>query len=152
MEVVSVDAYKFNTLEEYIKTESRHYYNLSYRGIKNSEIKQFCESKGIKVKSRDKRNDMLDKLFETDEYVMEFYEEFKEYICVSFFDYSERFGISKSQYNQLKKANFFEIDGYFEVKARYGWITVPALSAKQFFNMTQEEINLALNNNQESLF
>jgi len=147
-----MNAYEFNSLEEYVKAESRHYYHLSHRGINNWDIYFFCSLKGIKVTSKERRDSMLDKLFETDEYVMEFYEKFKEYICVNFVDYSERFGITKSQYNKLKKANFFEIECYFQAKARYGWITVPALSAKQFFNMTQEEINLALNNNQESLF
>lgn len=147
-----MDAYKFDSLEDYVKNESRNYYRLSHRGIENWYIRQFCNSKGVKVTSRETRGEMLDKLFETDDYVIEFYESFREYICVNFIDYAERFGLTRSEYNKLKKANFFEIECFFEAKSQYGWITVPALSAEQFFNMTREDIDMALNNNQKPLF
>ena len=144
---------RFNVYD-YIKNESKHYYAASYRGIKNDEIRNFCKSKGIKVKSKETRKEMLDKLFETDDYVLEFYETFREYISVSFFDYNERFNVSKEDYDRLKKDDFFEIECHYRVRSRYGWIEVPALSAEQFFRMTQEEIDKALNNGygQQTLF
>lgn len=96
---------------------------------------------------------MLDKLFETDDYIMEFYQAFREYISVSFFDYNEKFNVSKADYQKLLAADFFEIECHYEVRSRgYGWITVPALSAEQFFNTTQEEIDSAVNGGQVSLF
>ena len=147
-------AYKFDNVYDYIKNEAKHYYAASYRGIKNDEIRNFCEAKGIKVKCRETRKEMLDKLFETDDYVLEFYETFREYISVSFFDYNERFNVSKEDYDRLKKDDFFEIECHYRVRSRYGWIEVPALSAEQFFRMTQEEIDKALNNGygQQTLF
>lgn len=143
----------FNNVYDYIKNEAKHYYAASYRGIKNDEIRNFCEAKGIKVKRRETRKEMLDKLFETDDYVMEFYETFREYISMSFFDYNERFNLSKEDYDRLKKYGFFEIECHYRVRSRgYGWITFPALSAEQFFNTTQEEIDSAVNGGQVALF
>lgn len=146
-------ANRFNNVYDYIKNEAGHYYALSHRGIKNDDIRNFCNSKGIKVKVRETRKEMLSKLFETDDYVLEFYETFREYISVSFFDYNERFNVSKEDYDRLKKDDFFEIECYYKVRSRaYGWIEVPALSAEQFFNMTQEEVDKALGKGQQALF
>lgn len=97
---------------------------------------------------------MLDKLFETDDYVIEFYETFREFISVSFFDYNERFNLSKEDYDRLKKGDFFEIECHYRVRSHYGWIEVPALSAEQFFSITREDIDKALKNGygQQALF
>lgn len=145
LEVVGVNAYTYENLESYVLAECRNFYNLSHRGIKNDDLRVFCHKKGVKVKSRDTRDVMFDRLFESGVTALELYEEFKSDIGAHYVDYAERFGVTKNEYNKLKRRNFFVIDGHYEAKAYGGWITVPVLSAEQFFSVTREDIDAALN-------
>ena len=144
MEALTMFAYKFETLEDYVKDESKRYYNLSHRGILKWQIESFCYRHEVTVKSSDSRNEMLDKLFERDELVLEFYEEFQEFIGVGYHDYYQRFNLTKNEYQKLKRRDFFELHCYYDVKYKYGWTTFPSYSARQFFSVTREDIDKAL--------
>lgn len=112
----------------------------------------FCLKKGLEVKSKHTRDDMFDMIEAAEISTLEVYHEFRDELGVHFVDYAEKFNLTKNEYNKLKRLEFFVIERYYQTRAYGKYIEVPLLSAEQFFNVTREDIDKALNDKQQTLF
>lgn len=52
--------------------------------------------------------------------------------------------ITRDEFAKLKRRDFFEVVAYDEVQMYGKYVSVPLYSAEQFFNMTREKIDEAL--------
>lgn len=137
-------AYECGSLEEFVLERCRIKFEKGRRGILKEDLRKIAEDRNIKLKSSLSRDEMFDTLFENGVTAMDLYELHKNHFYVKAFDYYERFDLTKSEMDRLKRRDFFEIVGYDLVDLYGRCVRVPQYSPEQFFNVTREDIDEAL--------
>ncbi len=137
-------AYECESLEEFVREQYRIKFNKGKRGISVDALKWVADQHQIQYKSNIKRDELFDLLEENNITPMDLFNYFPHSMGVIHYDYMERFNVTKSEFQKLKRREFFEIVDYDRVRIYGGYAEVPVFSAEQFFTMTREKIDEAL--------
>ena len=132
------------SLEEFVSEHYRLKFDKGRRGLSVAALKWMADQRDIKYPSTIKREELFDLLEEHGVTPIELFREFPESMGVIHFDYVQKFGVTKSEFEKLKRREFFKIIDYDRVKLYGQYVEVPVFCAQQFFSMTREKIDEAL--------
>lgn len=137
-------AYECQNLEEFVNGVYRVKFDQGKIGISVNELKTLADQRGVKYKSNVLRDELFDLLLTDGLTPLDFYKEFPNDFGVIYHDYIQRFNVTKSEFDKLKRRDFLKVVNYTSVKLYGRYVGVPVFSAGQFFDMTREKIDEAL--------
>lgn len=134
-------AHEYDSLESFMADRYDLKFNKGKNGIDKIDLGNWLAELNIEFKKSATRDQMFELLFEQGITPMDCYERFHQYFAVIKNDYVERFKLTDSEYNRLKRTKFFKEVSRIESSSRNGMI---GYDAKQFFEMTEEQLRAAI--------
>lgn len=134
-------AHEYDSLESFMNDRYDLYFNKSHVGISKADLTEWLVELNVSYKKSATRDELFKLLFEQGITVVDCYERFPRFYAVTKNDYVQRFNITDSEYNRLKRTNFLKEVSRIESSSRYGMV---GYDAKQFFEMTEEELRSAI--------
>ena len=133
-------AYVYDSLKSYMADRYDVYSNKYHRGISKSDLMDWLVELEVKFKKSASRDELFRNLFDNGITVIDCYERFPEFYAVTKNDYVQRFNITDSEYNRLKRTNFLKVVSKIQNSSN----GITGFDAKQFFEMTEEELRSAI--------
>lgn len=116
------------------------YSNKYHRGISKADLIDWLVELDVKFKKSSTRDDLFKCLFENGITVIDCYNRFPHFYAVTKNDYVQRFNITDSEYNRLKRTNFLKVVSKIQNSSN----GITGFDAKQFFEMTEKELRAAI--------
>ncbi len=133
-------AYVYDSLKSYMADRYDVYSNKYHRGISKSDLMDWLVELEVRFKKSASRDELFRDLFDNGITVIDCYERFPHFYAVTKNDYVQRFNITDSEYNRLKRTNFLKVVSKIQNSSN----GITGFDAKQFFEMTEEELRLAI--------
>lgn len=134
-------AHEYDSLKSFMNDRYDLYFNKSHVGISKADLTEWLVELNVSYKKSATRDELFKLLFEQGITVVDCYERFPQFYAVTKNDYVQRFNITDSEYNRLKRTKFLKEITQIESSSPNGKI---GYDAKQFFEMTEEELRLAI--------
>lgn len=134
-------AHEYDSFESFMADRYDLYFNKSHVGISKADLMDWLVELDVKFKKSSTRDELFKYLFEQGITVIDCYERFPYFYPVTKNDYVQRFNITDSEYNRLKRTDFLKEITRIESSSINGMI---GYEAKQFFEVTEEELRAAI--------
>lgn len=134
-------AHEYDSLESFMADRYDLKFNKGKIGISKIDLEEWLTELNVSFKKSATRDKLFKLLFEQGVTVLDCYERFPKLYAVTKNDYVERFNITDSEYNRLKRTKFLKEVSRIESSSRNGMI---GYDAKQFFEMTEEQLRAAI--------
>lgn len=130
-------AHQYSNLEAFLKDRY-----IFINGIYKDDLVKWLNELDIPFKKTINKSEMMDLLITNGMDLMDFYNRFPSNYCVIKSDYIEKFGLSNSDYEKLKRRGFLQ--EVARIESSYSKNGIIGFSAKQFFEMTDEALKEAI--------
>ncbi len=135
-------AHEYDSLESFMADR----YDLKFRqgkdGISKIDLDEWLTELNISFNKSATRDKLFKLLFENGITPIDCYERFPHWFAVIKSDYVERFNLTDSEYNRLKRTNFLKEITRIETSSSINGMI--GYDAKQFFELTEEELRAAI--------